>query len=77
MAKIDVFEKPHGDKSLPGPTFLNLWLSSYGSDSEGRVFLSPELASDMEVDESVNFLIDQLEKMRRKAKRILSKNKKA
>jgi len=77
MAKIDVFEKPYGNKSLPGPMFVQLWLSSYSSDSEGRIFLSPELASDREVDESIDYLINQLEKMRKKAKRILEKNKKA
>ena len=76
MAEIDVFEKSFGGKSLPGPTFVNIGLSSYGSD-DGRVLLSPDLATDMEIDESVDYLIKQLEKARKKAKKILEKNKKA
>lgn len=75
MAQINVFEKTA--KSLLGPTIVQLWLSSYGSDSEGRVFLSPELLTDTEVDESVNYLINQLEEVRKKAKNVLKKNKKA
>ena len=75
MAKIDVFEKSSGDKSLPGPTFVNLWLSSYSSDSEKRVLLSPELASDREVDDSVDYLIQQFERARKKAKKILNSPK--
>lgn len=70
MAKIDVLKKSFGNKSLPGPTFVFLWLSSYGSD-DGRILLSPELATGIEVDESVNYLIKQLEKARKKAKKYL------
>ena len=76
MAEIDVFEKSFGDNSLLGPTFVNICLSSYGSD-DGKVLLSPDLATDMEIDESVDYLIKQLEKARKKAKKILAKIKKA
>lgn len=70
MAEIDVFKKQNRGNSPPIPMFVNIGLSSYGSD-DGTVLLSPDLGTDTEVDESVDFLIKQLENARRKAKNIL------
>lgn len=76
MAKIDVFDKSQNKKSFPNSTFLNIWVSDgIIKDVEGRVFISPELATDQEVDHCVNDLIKQLEEVRKKAKKILVKNK--
>lgn len=72
MAEIDVIKKSFRTKSLPGPTIVFLWLSSYGSD-DGRILLSSELVTGIEVDESVDYLIKQLEKARKKAKKFLKK----
>jgi len=75
MAKIDVFYKAPGKKSLPHPTFVHLWLSGYSSDEDENILLSPELATNQEVDYYVDDLVKQLEQVRRKAKKILEKNK--
>jgi hypothetical protein len=75
MAKINVIYKTPGKNSLPYPTFVHLCLSGYSSDEDENILLSPELATNQEVDYYVDDLVKQLEKVRRKAKKILEKNK--
>ncbi len=71
MAKIMVF-KVAPENFDP---YVQLTLSHFSKDSGGRTLLSPRLASDIEIDESVNHLIEQLEKARKKAKNDLRKAK--
>lgn len=68
MAKIKVFKVSPGRNDLPFDPYVQLSLSNFSQDSAGKVFLSPRLASDMEIDESVDDLMKQLEKARKKAK---------
>lgn len=75
MAKINVFKVAPGRSDLPFDPYVQLSLSNFSQDSAGKVFLSPRLASDMEIDESVDYLIKQLEKARKKAKEDLKKAK--
>lgn len=76
MAKIDIFIKSKNKNSIPSYTFLNIWVShGINKDTEGRIFISPELASDQEIDYCIDDLIKQLERVRKKAKKILIKNK--
>jgi len=75
MAKIIVSKVAPGINDLPFDPYVQLSLSHISEDSAGRILLSPRLASDMEIDESVNDLIEQLEKARKKAKDELQKAK--
>ncbi len=75
MAKINVFKVAPGRNDLPFDPYVQLSLSNFSQDSAGKIFLSPRLASDMEIDESVDYLIKQLEKARKKAKEDLKKAK--
>jgi hypothetical protein len=75
MAKINVFKLAPGRHDPPFDPYVQLSLSNFSQDSAGRVFLSPQLASEMEIDESVDDLMKQLEKARKKAKEYLKKAK--
>ena len=78
MAKIRVFKMAPGKNDLPFDPYVQLSLSHTSEeDSTGRILLSPRLASDMEIDESVDDLIEQLKQARKKAKDELQKAKKA
>ena len=75
MAKIDVFEVAPKKGEMTFPPYLHIHLSEHFSDSEGHILLSPQLMTDKEVDESVNLLVMQLEKVRNTAKLKLKKAK--
>ena len=75
MVKIRVLKMTPGINDIPFDPYVELSLSHSSEDSTGRILLSPRLASDMEIDESVNDLIEQLEKARKKAKDELQKAK--
>jgi hypothetical protein len=75
MAKIKVFKVAPGRNDLPFDPYVQLSLSNISRDSAEKILLSPRLASDMEIDESVNDLIEQLEKARKQAKDELKKAK--
>lgn len=75
MAKIDIFEMAPGKGDMPFTPYLQIHLSEHFSDSEGHILLSPQLMTDKEIDEAVDFLIMQLEKARRTAKSKLKKTK--
>lgn len=75
MAKIKVFKVAPGKNDLPFDPYVQLSLSNFSQDSAGKILLSSQLASDMEIDESVNYLMEQLEKARKKAKDELKKAK--
>ncbi len=70
MATIDVMKRPPGESDLPISPIVNIHLSSY-SQREDAIVLSPDLMSAGEVDESVDYLIEQLERARVKAKSML------
>lgn len=73
MALIDIYSnKPSQKQSVPFPIFVTIYVKDYSSD-KGRVLLSPQLATDQEVDGAVDCLINQLEKARQKAKKLLTK----
>ena len=73
MAKIDVIKVAAQKGDPPFNPFVKICLAEYSSDSSGNVFLSPELMTEKEVDESIDFLVSQLEKARKTAKRKLIK----
>lgn len=73
MANFYVFEKATNKASFPNSIFLNLCVSHFSKDTGGRVFISPELATEQEVDHCVDDLIIKLEKVRKKAKLLLEK----
>ncbi|OPL11754.1 MAG: hypothetical protein AVO38_15605 [delta proteobacterium ML8_D] len=73
MAEIKVLTVAPKKKELPFPPFVHLYLSSHSIDDDGRNLMSPELMTDKEVDETVDYLIVQLEKARKKAKSELKK----
>lgn len=75
MAKIRVFKVAPIGNDLPFDPYVQLSLSNISQDSAGKILLSPRLASDIEIDESVNDLIEQLEKARKQAKDELKKAK--
>jgi hypothetical protein len=51
----------------------HFYLATYSEDSQKRILLSPELMTDLEIDESADYLIKEIEKARRKAKRELAR----
>lgn len=73
MVKIEVIEVASKKGDPPFRTFVQIRLAEYPSDSYENILLSPDLMTEKEVDESVNFLVEQLEKARNTAKRILKK----
>jgi hypothetical protein len=73
MLSINAIPIHKGDKDIPGPTFAILYLTGYTSDSNGGILLSPELATEKEVDEAVEHLVTEIQKAAKAAKRILSK----
>lgn len=73
MAQIDVFKVAPKKGDLPYNPYVCIWLSQSSKDNHGRTILSPDLMTEKEVDESVDLLISQLEKVRKKAKRQLKK----
>jgi hypothetical protein len=75
MAKIDVFEVAPRKGDMPFTPYLHIYLSEHFSDSEGHTLLSPQLMTDKEIDEAIDFLIMQLEKARKMAKAKLKKAK--
>lgn len=75
MAEIDVFEVSSRKGEIPFAPFLYIYLSEH-FNFEDRILLSPQLMTDMEIDEVINSLIMKLEKVRKKAKTELRKAKK-
>lgn len=54
---------------LPGNQMVNIVLNSYSSSNDGTISITPQLATDVEVDNAVNQLINDLEKARVAAKK--------
>lgn len=75
MAKIDVLEVAPRKGDMPFTPYLRIYLSEHFSDSEGHTLLSPQLMTDKEIDEAIDFLVMQLEKTRKTAKSKLKKAK--
>lgn len=75
MAKISVFKVAPGKDDPFFSPYVHIWLSQRSEDSAGRILLSPQLMTEVEIDESVDYLIVQLEKARKKAKNELQKAK--
>jgi len=55
------------------PPFVIITLDSYSTLDDNTISLSPHLATNREVDESIDSLINQLESLRKKAKAKLTK----
>jgi hypothetical protein len=75
MATIDVHKVAPGKGDIPFPPYVHIYLSEYSSDSAGRPLMSPELMTDREIDEAIDYLASQLEKVRKAAKLQLKKIK--
>jgi predicted chitinase len=76
MAEISVFKVSPRKNDLSVNPSVHIYLSSYSSDSKtGRILLSAQLMTAVEIDESVNYLIKQLERARAKAMKELQKAK--
>jgi hypothetical protein len=75
MAEISVLTVAPKKNEPPFPPFVHIYLSSHSVDTDGRNLMSPELMTDIEVDETIDYLIKQLEKVRKKAKSELMKTK--
>lgn len=75
MAEISVLTVAPKKNEVPFPPFVHIYLSCASKDNDGRNLMSPELMTDIEVDETIDYLIKQLEKARKKAKSELMKAK--
>ena len=75
MAEISVLTVAPKKGELPFSPFVHLYLTSHSIDDAGRDLMSPQLMTDIEIDETVDQLIKQLEKARKKAKKELQKAK--
>ena len=71
---FDVISVSSKKGDLPSPPFLCIYVREFskGENTGERPLISPQLMSDIEVDESINLLIQQLEKLRKKAKHKLA-----
>lgn len=67
MANIEMYDSGN----IAGIRRIAIWLSEYSSDKQGRILLSPDLATSQEVDFHVDNLIEQLNKARASAKRLI------
>ena len=75
MAEISVFTVAPRKGEPQFTPFLHIWLSEHSEYSNGKILLSPQLMTDVEIDESVNELIRQLEKTRKEAKKELKRRR--
>ena len=58
---------------LPGNQMIYVVLNEYSTLKDGNISISPQLASDQEVDYEIDLLIKELEKIRKKAKANIKK----
>jgi hypothetical protein len=75
MTKINVLEVAPWKGDLPFNPYLHSYLHEHSCGPEGRILLSPQRMTDKEIDESIDYLIGQLEKARKTAKSKLKKEK--
>ena len=61
--------KPKKKGELPSHPIAQIYLSAFTSDEEGRHFLTPICASAAELDSQIDFLKDELEGIRRRARK--------
>ncbi len=65
--------KPKRAGDIPHPPIADIYLKTFTSDKEGRHFITPQCMSEIEIDEQIDRLIDELEQLRRKAKRCIAR----
>lgn len=75
MAEISVFTIAPRKEDLPITPYVHIYLSGYSRGDSEEILLSPILMTNVEIDESVDGLIKQLEKAHKKAKKDLQKAK--
>ena len=75
MAEISVLTVAPRKGDPPFTPYVHIYLSQHMTADSGRILLSPQLMTDVEIDESVDWLIKQLEEARKKAKNDLKKKK--
>lgn len=63
-----------GKSEAPMKQMVNIIVNEYGRLDSGAIAISPKLISPIEVDEAVNSLISELEKIRKSAKAALKVN---
>jgi len=73
MAEISILTVAPKKNEPHFQPFVRIYLSSHSVDNDGRSLMSPQLMTEKEVDETINYLIEQLEKARKKAKSELIK----
>ena len=61
--------KPKKKGELPSHPMAIIYLRQFSTDEKGRHFLTPICASAAELDSQIDFLHDELEKIRRRARR--------
>jgi hypothetical protein len=76
-AEIIAVQVPMGDKDFSSTTFAQLQIVAFQpmSGNPGAGVISSSLASDKEVDDTVAYLIKEVEKAGRAAKKILRDSK--
>lgn len=61
-------------ESYPLSPQVSIRLSMYRTESNGAITLGPYLATDKEVDHAIDFLIKELEQVRKSCKKTLKAN---
>ena len=74
MAKFKINKFAPKKNDIPFSPFLRIELSEFAKDENDNIILSPQLMTESEIDYNFNSLIDQLQKLKTKAKKEL-KNK--
>ncbi len=75
MAEIAFYTVAPKEGEHPFPPYLHIYLSAYADDPDWGPLMSPNLMTDREIDETIDYLITQLESVREKAKLELKKVK--
>lgn len=70
MSRFFVFSTARRWKpgDLPAPAFVSVGIAAHTALASGEILITPHLATDREVDETVDSLIADLEQIRRDAK---------
>lgn len=75
MATLSIITVARRKNDPPFNPYVYVVLSDYFTDRDNNITLSHYLMTEVEIDETVDLLITQLEKARKKAKKELQKAK--
>jgi hypothetical protein len=58
---------------FPGPTIAQIYVKTYSKDDKGLVYITPQCVTFSEIDAQCDRLVNEIESIRRRSKKILGK----